>query len=914
MTPERWQQIDRLFHFALACEATQRSSFLEEACAGDESLLREVESLISFHRDPGNFIESPASDLAAEMLGKGLSELAAGQEVGYYRILSSLGAGGMGKVYLAEDTRLRRRIALKLLPAQFSGDPERVRRFEQEARAASALNHPNIITVFEIGRSDSHPFIATEYVDGQTLRRRMAEGAIDLGGVLQIGSQMASALNAAHAAGIVHRDIKPENVMLRSDGIVKVLDFGLAKLGTSDLQSVDTQETMLFNTDPGIVLGTVHYMSPEQARGQPTDARTDIWSLGIVLYEMTTGRVPFDGETRSHVIVSILETATPPLMEYAGVPEELERIVDKALQKEREERYQSINELAVDLKRLEKEIEVESLKLSFLATVDSKARVTERAGSSVEPVQHSVGEISGTGNQVEAKRRNISVAGQLAGRSKWKLALTVLASLVVTGAFPLTWIMTQRKPVAPNVTLKSVAVLPFKPLADDSRNEHLKLGMAATLINKLSGLHQLVVRPISQVLRYTHPDQDPLVAGRELGVDYVLEGNLQTIGDKTRANVQLLSVMDGVAVWKEQCDETCSDVFELQDAIAGRIARALALQLNVRETEQLSKRYTVSKDAYDFYSLAINTRGQNRKEELEEEIGYLEQAIRIDPKYALAYVELAGTYHQLGFRGFWTPREAAQKAEWAAMKAVMLDDTLPEAHLVLAVEKMVRDWPGVENEIKRALELDPNSAEANSVYSLYLAYIGQKDQSIIWAKRAEGLGTNKPGLHAFRYFLIREYDAAIAGYQKTIEELPKNPQLHFFLGEAYVAKGVYQEGIAELKKAVTLGDDPVAWDRYPMLAYAYAVAGMREEALKILEEQKRLAKKTYVSPYNFAIIYTGLGEKDRAFEYLNRAFDDCVYPMSQFSVRPIFDPLRSDPRYNELLRRMNREPVSPEPR
>ena len=362
MTPERWQQIDQLFHAALACGPVQRASFLAQSCAGDEPLREEVESLIASHEQADGFIETSASDVAAELLAMDQGKLEVGQNIGHYKILALLGAGGMAEVYLAQDTQLGRQIALKLLPTEFTLDPERVRRFEQEAHAASALNHPNIVTIHEIGCSNSSHFIATEFIDGETLRQRLTNNRLQLNEALDITTQIASALSAAHAAGIVHRDIKPENVMLRRDGFVKVLDFGLAKLTLHQQETIPTHpsRTSVVKTNPGMVMGTVQYMSPEQARGAEVDARADVWSLGVVLYETVTGRVLFEGETPSHVIVSILESQPSAFFAELDLPPALQGIISKALCKSRAERYQTAAELALDLKNLKQDLEVEA--------------------------------------------------------------------------------------------------------------------------------------------------------------------------------------------------------------------------------------------------------------------------------------------------------------------------------------------------------------------------------------------------------------------------------------------------------------------------------------------------------------------------------------------------------------------------
>jgi serine/threonine protein kinase/TolB-like protein/Flp pilus assembly protein TadD len=912
MTPERWQQINELFHSALEQERGRRAAFLAQACAGDEDLRQEVESLIASHERGESFIEAPASDVAAELLAGGQTKLAAGQNIAHYRITTLLGEGGMGEVYLAEDARLGRRIALKLLPAQFTRDAERVRRFEQEARSASALNHPNIITIHEIGQTDSLHFIATEFIDGETLRQHIAGKRAKLDEVLDIATQVASALAAAHEAGIVHRDIKPENIMLRSrDQIVKVLDFGLAKLALQSLAAVDTQEPTktIVKTNPGLVLGTVQYMSPEQARGQEVDARTDIWSLGVVLYEMVAGRAPFEGETPSHLIVSIMEREPPPLSRYAQVPAELERIVTKTLRKNREERYQTAADLALDLKSLKQEQEVEA-RLKRAAQWDSDGKDTTTKSGAQAAVE-TVHEFAASTVNV-ATARSTSSAEYLIGEIRQHgrgVALTVAAVLVAVAALAYFY------RTSGGEGIDSVAVLPFVDASGNPNTEYLSEGISDAVINSLSRLPKLRVISLNAVLRYKGKQIEPQAVGRELNVRAVLIGRMTQRGDSLAISAELVDVSDNRRLWGEQYSRKLSDILAVQDEIAREIAERLRLRLSNEDKKHLAKHYTEDTEAYRLYILGTyELRRGEGKEGFEQSIEYFEQAIRIDPNYALAYVGLQDTYHQLGFRGFWLPKEAGQKAEWSALKAVELDDTLPEAHVALGSEKLLRDWAGAEKEFKRALELDPNSANANQAYASYLVWSGRPDEALVYGKRGEELeqrqsgGFGRPATLPFLYFLARQYDTAIDGYKKAVEKSPNNAHFHFFLGEAYVVKGMYQEGVAELRKAVALNDEPARWDRYPILAYAYAVSGKRDEALKILDEQQRLAKQRYISPYNFAIIYTGLGDKDRAFEYLSRAYEEGVYVMNQFPVRPLFDSLRSDPRFTDLLRRMNRMP------
>src|SRR5215813_4241453 len=396
MTPERWQQIDQLFKAALACEPTQREEFLATKCVGDEPLRREVESLLSSLDEADDFIETPAGDIAAELLGTHRSTCEAGQQIQNYRIARQLGSGGMGEVYLADDIRLNRKVALKLLPPHFTVNPDRVRRFEREARAASALNHPNIVTIYEIGKSNTTHFIATEFVDGKTLRQLINEKPFTLNETLDVSMQVADALSGAHAAGIVHRDIKPENIMIRTDGYVKILDFGLAKLTEQQTIDADLETPTLLQSNPGLVMGTVQYMSPEQARAKNVGIGTDIWSLGIVLYELLAGHVPFTGETPSHVMVALMEDKLPPLKDCANVPEELDRFVTKTLQKNQKDRYHSAGELAGDLKNFKQKLQHDSRLKKWLksspsskeaAQLSSLAPLTAVSGAQRIPIE-----------------------------------------------------------------------------------------------------------------------------------------------------------------------------------------------------------------------------------------------------------------------------------------------------------------------------------------------------------------------------------------------------------------------------------------------------------------------------------------------------------------------------------------------
>jgi serine/threonine-protein kinase len=915
MTPERWGRIDRLFHAALEREPAARSAFLAEECGGDQPLREEVESLLAAHEQSEDFIETPAADVAAELFAEGHVGLTPGRLIGHYKVLELWAAGGMGEVYLADDTRLSRRVALKLLPPLFTVNADRVRRFEQEARAASALNHPNIVTIYDIGRSNSSHYIATEFIEGETLRASLAGKAMRLDEALDIAAQIASALAAAHAAGIIHRDIKPENVMLRRDRIIKVLDFGLAKLASRQLAAAGTEAPTraLVETSPGVVMGTVQYMSPEQARGLDVDARTDIWSLGVVIYEMVTGRAPFEGETPSHVTVSIMESEPPPLARFAEVPAELERIVTKALRKDKAERYQTASDLALDLKNLKQELEVEARLKRSLPSDSGRGEATARSDG------HAITDAArepGTPTAGVAAARTTSSAEYVVGRIKrHKLAAALAAALSVIAVAAIVYFINLRGVsfFAGGETIDSVAVLPFVNASNDPDTEYLSDGISDSIINSLSRLPGLKVISLSSVLRYKGKQTDPQAVGRELNVRAVLTGRMTQRGDDLLISAELVDARDNHRLWGEQYNRKLSDIITVQSEIAQQISEKLRLRLTGAQQQQVAKHYTDNPKAYElcalgnYYFRQANS-GQSGKEAFDKSIDFFEQALKIDQNYTLAYVGLTKAYFSLGQRGFWLPEESRQKAEWAALKAVELDDSLAEAHTQLGnmKEALNWDWAGAEAEFKRALELNPNSTDALFLYGTFLVHDGRPEEAIPYAKRVAEIDKTLSVLEEYPYLHLRQFDKSIEIHLKSKQGKPDRGNAH--LAEAYIGKGMYQEAVAEMQKVIDQDDEPERWDRYPILAYAYAAAGRRDEALKILDQQNEAAKKGYISPYNFAIIYTGLGDRDRAFEYLNKAYEERAPVLIHFPSRPIFDPLRSDPRFADLVRRLNLPP------
>jgi eukaryotic-like serine/threonine-protein kinase len=873
MTAERWEQVKQIYDSALKREASERAAYLDQACAGDEALRREVESLLVYEHRAEDFIKTPALQVAARVLAQEPSASLIRRQLGHYQVLSRLGAGGMGEVYLAEDSRLGRKVALKLLPAEFTQDAERVRRFEREARAASALNHPNIVTIHEIGQVDDLHYIVTEYIEGQTLRHVLST-PLDLPAALDIAVQAASALSAAHEVGIVHRDIKPENLMLRPDGYIKVLDFGLAKLTELQTPAPGNEAPTVADseTEAGVVMGTVGYMSPEQVRGQRVDARTDIFSLGVVLYEMLAGRAPFAGATKADVLATVLQTEPLPLTQHSrAVPETLGWIVAKALRKERAERYQTARDLLVDLKRLKQELELEAslkrageLALNREAALDRADRqASAKAANQPQP------------DAYETKR----VKPQVQRRSSRK-------------------------------AIDSLAILPLLNTSADPNSEYLSDGITESIIAAVSGLPKLRVMAWSTVSRYKRERVAPQEIGQALGVRAVLTGRIVQLSDRLVIKTELVDTSDGSHLWGEHYNFNPSDVFAVEAEIAKEISEQLLLRLTGAEKRQLAKRATDNTQAYHAYLRGRYYWNKRTDENVRKAIEYFKQAIDCDPCYALAYAGLADAYVILGAFGVATlpPGEAYPKAKEAATKALEIDETLAEAHASLAfsLAQYDWDWSAAEREFKRALELKPGYAVAHHWYGfIYLVARGALDEAIAEVKRAHELDplslTISSNLGLLLY-LARRYDQAIEQYQHTLEMERHFAYTHWQLALAYEQKALYEEAIAELQKAIALSGrslQPLA-----QLGHAYAVAGKRDQALAVLAELNELAQQNYVSPSRTAAIYVGLGQIEQAFEWLERAYHERDSWLIWLKFDPVMDELRTDRRFTSLLERI----------
>ena len=825
--------------------------------------------------------------------------ITAGTRLGRYEIRSKLGAGGMGEVYLALDTELNRTVAIKTLPDDLASNEHRLRRFIQEAQAASALNHPHILTIHEIGYTNGTRFMATEFIDGDTLKQWNRSGSRKLNEILEIAIQTTSALAAAHAAGIIHRDIKPENIMVRRDGYVKVVDFGLAKLSapSSTTSESDAPTRALVNTREGVVMGTASYMSPEQAKGIDLDARTDLWSLGVVLYEMITGRGPFAGDTAADLISVILQKDPVPLTRYApDVPAELERIVTKALTKDREERYQTAKDLLIDLRTLKRKLEVNA-EMDRTASPELRSSGATATGS-VEP----------TASASSAGEHAPSSAEFILSSMKQHRVGAAVAALVLVAA--VVGIVLFVRAGSTELAIESIAVLPFQNKSTETDTEYLSDGLAESLIYRLSQLPNLRVSPTSSVFNYKNKDVDPIKIGTELGVNAVLSGRIVQRGDNLTISAELVDVRYNKLLWGEQYERKMSEVLQTQREIAREIVDKLKLKVSGDE-KGLAKHYTENNEAYQLYMKGRFYWNKRNPEALHKAVDCFNEAIQRDPTFALAYSGLADSYSLLGgpeAGGDMAPNEALPKAKTAALKAVETDESLAEGHVALAHVKYFydRDFAGAEREFKRAIELNPNYAQARHWYAIYLSIIPERMQeALAEIRRARELDPTSLVINAWygRILLLTgQVDQSIDQLKKTLELDPEFILARYRLGQSYVEKQMYNEAIQEFNQLLKL---PRARALGLMgLAHAYALAGRREEAEKDLGELLELRKGQYISPGQLAIIYIGLGEKDKAFAYLEEANKMHDLSIMRLKVERRFDPLRSDPRFNDLVRRI----------
>ena len=888
MNDERWQHVERVYHSVVAKPSSERSQFLVEACAGDEELRREVESLLAYEDRAETFIESPALQIAARMMASEHSRtVRIGESFNQYRIVSQVGAGGMGEVYLADDTRLKRRVALKFLPAALTKDKRHLHRFEVEARAIAAMSHPNACTIHEvIETEDGRHCIVMEYVEGMSLRERMSSGPIEVNELLDIAGQIASVLSSAHVAGIVHRDIKPENVMLRRDGYVKVLDFGLAKLAAPQLDIVNSQvetRAMDLNTTPGMVMGTVAYMSPEQARGLPVDQRTDVWSLGVVLYEMVAGRKPFSGETPTDVIISIVGREPDPLSKAAPEAIALQHIVKKALAKDPDQRYQTAEEIARDLKTVKRAVEL-----------GTNLRRHEPSSS------------------LPSGRRLLH--GDATRRRTVFTAVAMIVGLTLLSAV---WFARKWRTAKPaGTTIKSLAVLPMVNLSGDQSQDYFAEGLTETLIAGLARVTALRVTSRASVMQFKE-SQKPLkeIAG-ELNVDAIVEGSVQRVSDKITVAVRLIDASTEESLWTGNYHRDLRDVQAVQNEVATAITQAIQIKVTPQEQSRLTRARPVNPAAYDEFLRGRYYLNRQTKEDNDRAIEALNRAVTDDPEFAGGWAQLAQAYVWKLFLFAPNEKDLHEKAYVAVEKALALEPELPEAYLARGrlLWTPANHFPHDKaiQEYRRALALNPSLDEARNQLALVLSHVGLLDE-------------------------------ALAELDKALAANPSNNLARFRVGEVLLFQGKHEQALTALRNVPTEANPSLVGHQ---IVLALFNLGKREEAEATLEKllkdypadnrglftslqaifaasagQPREAEKKIQSAiergkgfghfhhtaYHIACAYAIMNKHEQAIKWLESVANDGFPCYVLFETDHNLDNVRQDARFQALLTKLKQQ-------
>jgi eukaryotic-like serine/threonine-protein kinase len=830
--PGRWNRVKRVFQAALERSAETRAAFLADACGDDAPLRVEVESLLRAHERAGSFAERP---VVYGVIGRPQQR---GDRVGPYEIVELIGAGGMGEVYRARDTKLGRDVAIKVLPPIFTTDADRLARFEREARTLASLNHPHILTVHDIEHLDGRPYLVTEFVDGGTLKTWALSDSRTWRQSVELLVGVADGLAVAHAAGIVHRDIKPDNILISKNGYGKLADFGLAKL-FEGIDSATTADTIAAaRTQPGMIVGTIAYMSPEQASGKPADARSDIFSFGVVLYEVLAGRQPFAGASDLEVLQRVQHQPAEPLGEE--IPPALRMVVEKALEKDPAERYQSMRDMVVDLRR-----------------------VARQTGETRAPV---------------------------ATRSRRGVALAVAALVVIAMGAVALWTMRPTATDAPRI--RSIAVLPLQNLSRDPDQEFFSDGTTEALISNLAQIHDLDVISRTSIMRYKGTTKAVPEIGRELGVDAIVEGSVQRVGGRVRITAQLIRASTDKHLWARDYERDAADVLKLEAEIARTIAQEIQAHLTPAEASRLASARRISPDAHEAYLLGRFHQDKVNESDYRQAIVSFQRAIQLQPDYAMAYSGLAGIGVVLRQFGY-SYDDGAMRA--AAAKAIALDPDLGDPHRTMAAIKLQDwDWAGAEQEARRAIALDPQTDGA----LVFLQMItGRRAESIASAEhsvKVDPLSSGAHYVHGIALYFARRYQEALAASKRALELEPRNIAALVFLGYGY-------EALAQPQEALAVFDRPELRES-PYIAEVYARLGRRDDALRVLNGP--VNREGPFPLEEMAAAYFALGDKERGFEWLTKAFDQRSASAPYVNVSPRFDGVRSDPRFKALVARL----------
>jgi serine/threonine protein kinase/tetratricopeptide (TPR) repeat protein len=775
---------------------------------------------------------------------------------GRYQVIEELGKGGMGKVYRVLDKKLKEEVALKLIKPEIASDKETIERFGNELKLARRISHRNIGRMYELMEDEGTHFITMEYITGEDLKsfiRRARQ--LTVGTAVAIAKQVSEGLSEAHRLGVVHRDLKPSNIMIDKEGNARIMDFGIAR----SLKGKGI-------TESGVIIGTPEYMSPEQVDGKEADERSDIYSLGSILYEMVTGRVPFEGDTPLAIAVKHkTETPRDPKLVNAQIPEDLSRVILRCLEKDKGKRYKNADELRLDLEKIEKGLPTTASEMPKRKPLTS---------------------------------REITVTFRLK-----KLFLPAVVIIVLALAAVLLWQIALKKgPAPPAPAQQSVAVLPFIDLSPQKDHEWLSDGISEALINALSRLKDLRVPARSSSFFFREKKSDIQEIGRMLKVENVLEGSVQVAGDMLRITAELISVKDGYQLWSDKFDRRLEDVFAIQDEIAREIIKALKVRLLGEEEVQLGKKYTENMEAYNFYLQGRYFWNKRTEEDVKKSVDYFKKAIERDPEFALAYAGLADCYIIYGSWAWLSPNESFPESKKAATKALEIDPLLAEAHNALAFDIFAYDWDckDAEKGFKRALELNPNYAVGRQFYSEYLGAMGRFDEALTEIRRAQELDPLSLMISAVAgkiYFFAGKYDQAVEQLQKTLETDPDFRPAHVYLGDLYLRTGEYIKALSELK---------IVDDR-PRIGIAYAMMDKTADAYQVLKELVEQSQHKYISKISLAAIYFALKENDQGERWLEKAYEERDYTLSQIKVSTQFDSVRSTPRFVALLKKMNLE-------